>query len=78
MLMHLCWKERSNNNPEDDLVIFPDEIEFKKVTQNTTGNTDGFRSSNRTDLMAFFRSSLHSEMAQQRTEIILLDARIQG
>lgn len=37
MLMHFCWKERSNNNPEDDLVIFPDEIEFKKVTQNTTG-----------------------------------------
>jgi hypothetical protein len=37
MLMHLCWKERSNNSPEDDLVIFPDEIEFKKVTQNTTG-----------------------------------------
>lgn len=37
MLMHFCWKERANNNPEDDLVIFPDEIEFKKVTQNTTG-----------------------------------------
>jgi 26S proteasome regulatory subunit N13 len=37
MLMHLCWKDRSNNSPEDDLVIFPDEIEFKKVTQNTTG-----------------------------------------
>jgi hypothetical protein len=35
--MHLCWKDRSNNSPEDDLVIFPDEIEFKKVTQNTTG-----------------------------------------
>ncbi|UJR15845.1 hypothetical protein I4U23_002771 [Adineta vaga] len=37
MLMHLCWKDRSNSSPEDDLVIFPDEIEFKKVTQNTTG-----------------------------------------
>lgn len=37
MLMHFCWKERTNNTPEDDLVIFPDEIEFKKVTQNTTG-----------------------------------------
>ncbi|CAF0966492.1 unnamed protein product [Didymodactylos carnosus] len=38
-LMHLCWKDRgsSNSAPEDDLVIFPDEIEFKKVTQNTTG-----------------------------------------
>ena len=37
MLMHFCWKERASNNPEDDLVIFPDEIDFKKVTQNTTG-----------------------------------------
>jgi hypothetical protein len=37
MLMHFCWKERSSNTAEDDLVIFPDEIEFKKVTQNTTG-----------------------------------------
>ncbi|CAF3564199.1 unnamed protein product [Rotaria sordida] len=37
MLMHFCWKERSSSTPEDDLVIFPDEIEFKKVTQNTTG-----------------------------------------
>lgn len=37
MLMHFCWKDRSINTAEDDLVIFPDEIEFKKVTQNTTG-----------------------------------------
>jgi hypothetical protein len=37
MLMHFCWKDRTANTPEDDLVIFPDEIDFKKVTQNTTG-----------------------------------------
>jgi hypothetical protein len=37
MLMHLCWKDRSSHSPEDDLVIFPDEIEFKKVTQHATG-----------------------------------------
>ena len=40
MLMHLCWKDRASNSPEDDLVIFPDEIEFKKVTQNTTGKSE--------------------------------------
>jgi len=39
MLMHLCWKDRSSSSPEDDLVIFPEEIEYKKVTQNTTGKT---------------------------------------
>jgi hypothetical protein len=37
--MHLCWKDRSSSSPEDDLVIFPEEIEYKKVTQNTTGKT---------------------------------------
>lgn len=37
MLMHFCWKERTGSRAEDDLVIFPEEIEFKKVTQNTTG-----------------------------------------
>ena len=37
MLMHLCWKDRTSTTVEDDLVIFPDEIDFKKVTQNTTG-----------------------------------------
>lgn len=39
MLMHFCWKDRSSSSstPEDDLVIFPEEIEFKKVTQNSTG-----------------------------------------
>lgn len=38
-LMHFCWKDRSSNapHPEDDLVIFPQEVEFKKVTKNTTG-----------------------------------------
>jgi 26S proteasome regulatory subunit N13 len=42
MLMHFCWKDRSNNIVEDDLVLFPDEIEFKKVTQNTTGEKKSF------------------------------------
>lgn len=38
-LMHFCWKDRTSStvNPDDDLVIFANEVEFKKVTQNTTG-----------------------------------------
>ena len=46
MLMHFCWKDRSSTSstPEDDLVIFPEEIEFKKVTQTSTGtSTDQWR-----------------------------------
>ncbi|KAK3588599.1 hypothetical protein CHS0354_001924 [Potamilus streckersoni] len=36
-LMHFCWKDRTNGNVEDDLIIFPDDVEFKHVPQCTTG-----------------------------------------
>lgn len=36
-LMHFCWKDRTSGNVEDDLIIFPDDIEFKLVKQCTTG-----------------------------------------
>jgi len=36
-LMHFKWKDRTTGTVEDDLIIFPDDVEFKKVTQCTTG-----------------------------------------
>lgn len=36
-LMHFKWKDRTSGNVEDDLIIFPDDVEFKKVPQCTTG-----------------------------------------
>ncbi|KAL1416850.1 hypothetical protein MTO96_027447 [Rhipicephalus appendiculatus] len=36
-LMHFCWKDRTSGSVEDDLIIFPEDAEFKKVTQCTTG-----------------------------------------
>ncbi|XP_065353291.1 proteasomal ubiquitin receptor ADRM1 isoform X2 [Cloeon dipterum] len=36
-LMHFCWKERHSSAIEDDLIIFPDDCEFKRVPQCTTG-----------------------------------------
>jgi len=36
-LMHFCWKDRTSGTIEDDLIIFPDDIEFKKLPQCTTG-----------------------------------------
>ncbi|KAK7863736.1 hypothetical protein R5R35_011142 [Gryllus longicercus] len=36
-LMHFCWKDRTTGTVEDDLIIFPDDCEFKRVTQCTTG-----------------------------------------
>ncbi|CAM0138811.1 hypothetical protein VKS41_005976 [Umbelopsis sp. WA50703] len=36
-LMHFCWKERVGSTIEDDLIIFPEEAEMKKVPECTTG-----------------------------------------
>uniref|UniRef100_A0A671LFD9 Proteasomal ubiquitin receptor ADRM1-like n=1 Tax=Sinocyclocheilus anshuiensis TaxID=1608454 RepID=A0A671LFD9_9TELE len=36
-LIHFCWKDRSTGNVEDDLIIFPDDCEFKRVNQCTMG-----------------------------------------
>ncbi|CAO3628223.1 unnamed protein product [Mucor fragilis] len=37
-LLHLYWKERKTQSVvEDDLIIFPDEAEFRQITQCTTG-----------------------------------------
>ncbi|MCI4387316.1 hypothetical protein PGIGA_G00072610 [Pangasianodon gigas] len=36
-LIHFCWKDRTTGNVEDDLIIFPDDCEFKRVNQCTTG-----------------------------------------
>jgi len=36
-LMHFCWKDRISGLLEEDLIIFPDDIEFKRISQCTTG-----------------------------------------
>ncbi|XP_029361660.1 proteasomal ubiquitin receptor ADRM1 isoform X2 [Echeneis naucrates] len=36
-LIHFCWKDRTTGSVEDDLIIFPDDCEFKRVNQCTTG-----------------------------------------
>merc|ERR1711988_1680873 len=48
-LMHFCWKDRTKGSVEDDLIIFPDDIEFKRVSQCTTGRVFllRFKTSNR-------------------------------
>ncbi|XP_019874960.1 proteasomal ubiquitin receptor ADRM1 isoform X2 [Aethina tumida] len=48
-LMHFCWQDRNTGNVEDDLIIFPDDCEYVKVPQCTTGRVYllKFKSSNR-------------------------------
>ncbi|CAO3684023.1 unnamed protein product [Umbelopsis vinacea] len=47
-LMHLYWKERVGSTIEDDLIIFPEEAEMKRVPECTTGRVYllQFKSSN--------------------------------
>ena len=30
-LIHFCWKDRTNEAVEEDLILFPEEAEFKKI-----------------------------------------------
>lgn len=48
-LTHFCWKDRTSGTVEDDLIIFPDDCEFKKVEQCKDGRVFllKFKSSNR-------------------------------
>ncbi|XP_069181785.1 proteasomal ubiquitin receptor ADRM1-like [Procambarus clarkii] len=36
-LMHICWKDRGTGTVEEDVIIFPDDCEYKRVSQCTTG-----------------------------------------
>lgn len=36
-LMHFCWRDRQTGIVEDDLILFPDDCEFKRVKECTTG-----------------------------------------
>ncbi|KAI8083032.1 proteasome complex subunit Rpn13 ubiquitin receptor-domain-containing protein [Halteromyces radiatus] len=47
-LMHFYWKERKASEPEEDLIIFPDEAEMVRVQECTTGRVYllKFKSSN--------------------------------
>ncbi|KAJ8925605.1 hypothetical protein NQ315_009445 [Exocentrus adspersus] len=48
-LMHFCWQDRTTGIVEDDLIIFPDDCEYLKVPQCTTGRAYllKFKSSNK-------------------------------
>jgi len=48
-LIHFCWKDRQSGNVEDDWIIFPEDCEYVRVPQCTTGRVFllKFKSSNK-------------------------------
>ncbi|KAF9919246.1 adhesion regulating molecule 1 [Lobosporangium transversale] len=69
-LMHFCWKNRTTNTVEDDLILFAGDAELKKVPECTTGRV----------LMLQFKSSSQKlffwlqEANSDRDQIILQQA----
>merc|ERR1739846_198747 len=53
-LMHFKWKDRTTSTIEDDLIIFPDDVEFKKVPQCTTGRVFILKFKNSTRKLFFW------------------------
>merc|ERR1711981_1107689 len=53
-LMHFKWKDRTTSTVEDDLIIFPDDVEFKKVSQCTTGRVFILKFKNSTRKLFFW------------------------
>merc|ERR1712226_571381 len=53
-LMHFKWKDRPSGTVEDDLIIFPDDVEFKKVSQCTTGRVFILKFKNSTRKLFFW------------------------
>merc|ERR1711981_161928 len=53
-LIHFKWKDRTTSTIEDDLIIFPDDVEFKKVPQCTTGRVFILKFKNSTRKLFFW------------------------
>lgn len=53
-LMHFYWKDRNSGDVVDDLILFPGEVEFKRVAQCTTGRVYLLKFRDRPDRKYFY------------------------
>ncbi|KAL4690568.1 hypothetical protein H8957_003704 [Semnopithecus entellus] len=76
-LIHFCWKDRTSGNVEDDLIIFPDDCEFKRVPQCPSGRVYvlKFKAGSK---RLFFWMQLQSVCWVQRPLLILPSVRDHG
>jgi 26S proteasome regulatory subunit N13 len=64
-LMHFCWKDRQTGVVEDDLILFPDDCEFKHVKECTTGRVYVLKMKSSNKKMFFWMQEFKSERDEE-------------
>ncbi|XP_015523563.1 proteasomal ubiquitin receptor ADRM1 homolog isoform X2 [Neodiprion pinetum] len=64
-LMHFCWKDRTSGVVEDDLIIFPDDCEFKHVPQCKTGRVYHLRFKSSSRKFLFWLQDLKTDKDEE-------------
>ncbi|EDW79751.1 uncharacterized protein Dwil_GK17850, isoform A [Drosophila willistoni] len=64
-LMHFCWKDRTSGKVEDDLIVFPDDFEFKRVDQCKTGRVFVLKFKSSTRRMFFWMQEPKTEKDEE-------------
>lgn len=64
-LMHFCWKDRQTGVVEDDLILFPDDCEFKHVKECTTGRVYVLKMKSSNKKMFFWMQEFKSDRDEE-------------
>ena len=67
-LMHFCWKDRTTGTVEDDLIIFPDDVEYKAVKQCKTGRVFILKFKNSSRKLFFWMQEPKSDKDEELTK----------
>uniref|UniRef100_UPI00358DE693 proteasomal ubiquitin receptor ADRM1 n=1 Tax=Myxine glutinosa TaxID=7769 RepID=UPI00358DE693 len=67
-LIHFCWKDRSSGLVEEDLIIFPDDCEFKHVPQCTSGRVYVLKFKSGSRRLFFWMQEPKSEKDEELTK----------
>lgn len=69
-LMHFCWKDRQTGVVEDDLILFPDDCEFKHVKECTTGRVYVLKMKSSNKKMFFWMQEFKSDRDEENCKKI--------
>eukprot|EP00158_Paraphelidium_tribonemae_P002155 Partr_v1_DN25160_c0_g1_i1_m76796 putative Adhesion regulating molecule len=75
-LLHFCWKDRKTGTVEDDLIVFPEEADWLRVTQCTTGRVYVLKFKTSSQRLFFWMQDLsdgNDEKLAKRVAALLVD-----